>query len=310
MGTLIVQVAARSARSPQITKCTGGSLSVGRAFGNDVVLADPFVAPHQLRFDCIEEAWAVAILDQTNPVFINGEAVVGEVTTVRAGDRITVGRTDVLLFSEDHPVESTRKLLLSSWITSGRVGPFLAFGVLIALSTFEGVTDFFQSSVDLEWEDYAYGGLFYIAAIVLWAGIWSVVGRLLHHQPQFLVQLLATSLVSGVTTLLYPLSGYLEFFTGSVTAGEAANYLIAIAILTGLLKLNLFFATNIHNTWRAALVVSCVLFGLVFASSRYEEEDFEAEPVYSSVVKPPFAHVRGDRSIEDLLNTVSSTSVE
>ena len=310
MGTLIIQVAARSERSPQITKCAAGSLSVGRAFSNDIVLADPFVAPRQLRFDVTEQGWNIAILDQTNPVFVNGEAILTTGTAVHPGDRITVGRTHVRLFSEDHPVEPTRKLLLSSWITPGRVGPVLAFATLLALATFDGVTDFFQSSVDLDWEDYGYGALFYVAAIVLWAGIWSIVGRVLRHQPQFLVQLLATSLITGLATLSYPLAGYLEFFTSSVTVGEAANYLIAVAILTGLLKLNLFFATNIRDTWRAALVASCVLFALVFASNQYEEEDFEAEPVYSRVVKPPFAHVRSDQSIENLLDAVSNIRLD
>lgn len=310
MGTLIVQVAARSARSQEITKSSGSPIKVGRGFGNDIVLADPYVAPQQLVFEPGETEWTLRVLDETNEVLLNDKLVGGAGTALNSGDRITIGRTDLEVFTEDHPLEPTRKLPLSSWVGPGRVGPLLALGALAGISIVDGILDYFQFSVDLEWEKYAYASLFLAVTILAWAGAWSIAGRVLRHQPHFWEQLLATMLVYVGLMLIYPLVGYAEFITGNVTTGQVANYLVALGGLIALLKLNLFFATNIRNTSSTAVIVSCLLVGLTFAALRFAEEDFEPDPVYSSIVKPPFAHITADRSIDEFLDAATSTAVK
>ncbi|MSR16019.1 MAG: FHA domain-containing protein [Gammaproteobacteria bacterium] len=308
MDQLIVQVAARSARSPEITKTDGRALRIGRAYDNDIVLADPFVSPHELVLACSEGHWTVQLLAKTNQVLVNGVPVRGESAAVNSGDRITVGRTDLSVFTPDHPIDPTRKLLLSAWIAHGRVGPWLTFGVLLAVCAIDMLAEFTLSSTDLKWKDYGYGGLFSVAIITLWAGLWAITGRVLRHQPYFSVQLLATSLVGFGTTFVLPLADLLEFITSSALLSKVTNYLMAVVFLTILLKLNLFFATNIRNTSRAALAISCVLVGLSYAVQRSSEAEFKAAPEYANAVKPPYAHIGGDRSIEDLMAAVKAES--
>lgn len=301
MGTLIVQVAPRSARGPEITRSNGQPLTIGRAFNNDIVLSDPFVAPGQLRLVCSEDGWTVEVLDRTNAVVLNGTPVSGATARIASGDRLTVGRTDLMVFAGDHPVDPTRKLLLTSWLESSRVGPLVAFGVLGLVCFLDVVTEFLQSAVDLEWKQYAYGGLFSAAVSILWAGAWAIAGRVLRHQPHFFAQLLVTSLVSVGLTVTYPWADYLEFFSSSVTVGRAASYVTALLALGVLLNLNLLFATNLRHTSRVAFAISCAIVGLVFAGERYSKEDFEVEPSYSDVVKPPFAQLAATQSIDALL---------
>ncbi len=308
MGSLIVQVAQRSARGPEFTRTDGQPLSVGRAFSNDIVINDPFVAARQLLLACGDNGWTVQILDRTNAVTLNGETIVGETAAIASGDRLTIGRTDVLLFDEYHPVDPTRKLLLSSWLAPNRVGPLIAFGVLGLVCALDVAAEFLQSAVDLEWKQYAYAGLFSAAVSLLWAGAWAITGRVLRHQPNFFAQLLVTALVSAGLTVIYPWADYIEFATSSVTVGRATNYLIALGSVGLLLKLNLLFATNLRRTTQVAFAVSSVIVGLVYAGERYAETEFEAEPVYSAVVKPPFAHITANRSIDAFLKQVADIS--
>jgi hypothetical protein len=268
-------------------------------------LADPFVAPHQLILECVDDIWRVTVLEKINAVLLNGVPIRDDWAPVKTGDKLTVGRTDLALYAEDHVLEPTRKLLLSSWITPGRIGALLAFGVLGAVCAMDVIVEFLQSSVDLKWKDYAYGSVFAATLIVIWAGVWAIAGRVLRHQPHFFVHLLATALVSGVSTFLVPLAGYLDFLTSNPALTEISYYLLGFGIFAVLLKLNLFFATNIRRTSVTAVVISAMLAGLIFVANRYGKDDFESEPEYAQTVKPPFAHLTRDRSPEEFLEAAA-----
>ena len=298
METLILHVSARSARSAELTRSHGRSLTVGRGFDNDVVLSDPYVAPYQLRFDRDAEGWQVVRLDHTNPVLINGHAMEADRARVVPGDRVTTGRTELGVHAPDEALEPARKLLLSSWAFAGRVGPFVTFGFLLLVCTLDSVADFLQFSTDLEWEQHAYAALFSAVILVVWSGVWAVVGRILRHHPHFFDQLAASTLVFLGVAIAVPAVSYLEFVTGSVAQTRILSYLVAFAGLFALLRFNLSFATSIRHTTRAAGIVSAAIVVLVFASLRFASDDSTLEPSYSRVVKPPFAHLTGDASIE------------
>lgn len=301
MERLTVQVATRSSRAPELVRSVAHPLAIGRAYGNDLVLADPYVAPRQLLLECASTGWLVTVLDRTNEVLLNGQPLLADSAAIASGDRLTVGRTELLLFSDDHPMEPTRTLLLASGARRRRVGPALAFGVLALVCIFDVVTEYYSGAITLEWHRYGYAGLFYAALLTVWAGSWAVAGRLLRHQPHFSAQLVATALISLALSFVHPLADYLEFLTSSATVSRIAYYVIGIGALTALLRANLLLATNVRHTTAAALVVAGMVVGLIYAAQRFAAEEFSTEPEYSAVVKPPFAHVSRDLSIEEFL---------
>jgi hypothetical protein len=306
---LNVQVASRGSRPLELVRSCGERLSIGRAYGNDVILADPYVAPQQLLFERGEDGWRVRVLDRTNEVCLNGRALAENVEPLRSGDRLTVGRSELVVYADDHPVEATRRLLLAPGNGRWRAGPAVAFAALALVCTFDVVTEFYATSSDLEWRRYAYAGLFYAALLTIWAGLWAVAGRLLRHQPHFSAQLLATVAVSFGLSLVYPAADYLDFLTGSALVGQCAYYVIGLGDLTLLLRANLLLATNLRHAGLAALCVAGMAVGLVFAAQRFAQEDFDPEPTYSSVVKPPFAHVTRDLSVDEFLARVRSKTL-
>lgn len=301
MERLTVQVATRGGRAPELLRSDGRPLAIGRAYSNDLVLTDPYVAPRQLLLERSETGWRVSVLERSNEVLLNGQPLLADSATVDSGDRLTVGRTELLLFADDHPVEPTRTLLLASAANRRRLGPALAFAVLALVVTFDVVTEYYSSAIDLEWRRYGYAGLFYAALLTVWAGLWAIAGRLLRHQPHFSAQLVATALVSLALTCVYPLADYLEFLTSNVNVSTFAYYVIGLAALTALLRANLLLATNLRHTTAAALVVAAMVVGLVHAAQRFAEEEFASEPEYSDVVMPPFTHLTRDLSIEAFL---------
>ena len=305
MDTLIVNVPGRGTRGPSLIRCTDGSLSLGRGFQNDIVLDDPFVAAEQLRFVRDDRGWTVTVLERTNPVLLNGNPLREPEARLTSGDQLTVGRTDLSVYDETHPVDPPRRLALSSWLSAHRVGPGLALMVLFVGGGLDALVEFATQSTDLDWQKHAYDVVFSASFIAVWAAVWALLGRALRHQPHYFAHLLVSAFASFAMTLLLPLAALAEFISSSERIGELATFGVAILGLAVLLGFNLFLATNLRRTARVAVLFSVCIAGLVYLGSHHEDETYQAEPVYSALVLPPLLHVTGERSIEDFINGVA-----
>lgn len=302
METLIVQLGVKHGRVAELTRSKNGALSVGRSFDNDLVLTDLHVAPKQIEFRRKDDQWFVTVLDDTNPVMLNGKTLGNEAEAIESGDKITVGRTNLSLYAADHPVEKTRELAWSNWLHRHSKGLLVPFMILIALCLIDPAMDFYQYSINLEWKEYAYSAFGLGIFVIVWAGCWALAGRLLRHQQAFGLQLMATSLVCLGLVFLLPLESYLSFLSNNDTVGEIASYVISFAVVAALLRLNLFFATNIKNTLTVSVALSGILMFSIYGLVSFEAQaDFETRPMYSTVLKPPFAQIGKGDSIDEYL---------
>ena len=68
----------------------GGAISIGRAAGNDLVLADDHVSRNHARIECVRGEVCVVDLESRSGVHVNGVRVTKK--TLAAGDTIKIGR--------------------------------------------------------------------------------------------------------------------------------------------------------------------------------------------------------------------------
>lgn len=304
MDKLILKITTRGERVGAVykhgdAKSLNGELLIGRAYDNDVIVDDSFVAAHQFRIRVEDSGVKVEIIDPVNPIFINGRLIETPSRMAKIGDIVSVGRTQIALLTEHSEVAPTRQQFVSSWSRAGKISPVLALIALLVYSGTESFATFFQTSTDLEWREPAYMTLFSAATLFVWAGVWALAGRLLKHQSLFFVQLFLTAVISGAFIFVSPIAEYIDFNANDTTAGEIANYVIGFLFLVVLLKINLSVATNLQNSTQAAVLSGLFLFGLTFAGVRYYEGEFSQEQVYPSTIKPPFAVTRSPISIDD-----------
>jgi pSer/pThr/pTyr-binding forkhead associated (FHA) protein len=304
METLIVQIGLQRRRTLETARSVAGELRVGRAFDNDLIIGDPYVDPHQLRFYRDDDTWYVESPDRTNPVLVNGVAQLVNPMIIRAGDRLSIGRTQLRVISESEAVEPTRKLLLSSWLHQNRQGFALPALTLLAVVLLDALPDYQLSAIHLDWKPYAYGALISALAFLAWASAWAVLGRVLQHQHHFGAQLLVTALVSAICSVWLNVPEYLEFTTSNALFTDALSYggvAVAFAIL---LKCNLFFATHIGNSTRVAMLVVSVIAGLLFTTVQYNRDSGKDRPEFSTVLRPQPAPMVRRVSIAAFMNDV------
>lgn len=302
MDTLIIQVGARQGRLAEIVECDGDMVMLGRGFENDVVLYDPYVAPEQLKLIKQDGQWTIKILDETNPVLLNGYPIEEDDVVLNSGDKLVVGRTHISVFSKDHKFGSTRKLLFSSWLYHNRLGPFLpVFAVLFAsfLSVFH---DYLGLSRTIEYRSFLSQALMLILSIFLWAALWALVGRLLRHQLHFFANLLFTAIAVSVYVVVAPVGEYLEYLTGSLVFVSFFDALIFLVFLTLLLRFNLSLSSHLKNSGAVAFCVSLALLLYSYGINEFGDNDFSSYAEYENTLKPPFAKLRVSKSVEEYLS--------
>lgn len=299
--SLVVQINMRHGRLAEFVKTTGAIVSVGRGLANDIVLPDLYVAPDQIRFYRIDSHWKIDVLDQTNPVLINGKPVTGDEELVNSGDKITIGRTHLTVYTEDHPVEATRKLVLSNWMNQGTSRLILPILTLVVVSLLLVFDEYQGLGTKLKWGKLVSDALIAIFVILCWTGLWAMIGRLLRHQPQFLTQLLFSGLIAAVLIIGLPINEYLEYASNSMVLGNLFEWGFLLFVCTALLKFNLAHASNLHNTTAIALLFNACLFLFFFGVYSFNKNDFNSQPQYSQVLKPPFAKLSRNQTIDEYL---------
>lgn len=77
------------------------TLRVGRSTGSDIFLVDPSVSRNHAVLELRGEDVVVRDCGSTNGTFVNGERV--QLRTLRPGDRVAFGKTEMHLDTEDSP---------------------------------------------------------------------------------------------------------------------------------------------------------------------------------------------------------------
>jgi len=301
MDELIIQVGARQGRLAEIVECKGDAITLGRSFTNDVVLSDPYVAPEQIRIERENGSWMIKILDDTNPVLLNGSPVEDDSAVVVSGDRLTVGRTRLSIFSKDHKFESTRKLLFSSWLYQNKFGALLPVLAVILASFLSAFHDYLDISESIEYRQFISEALVFVFFISLWAALWALVGRLLRHQLHFFANLLFTAIMVSFYIVLTPVGEYVEYLSDNLALSAAYNAVIFLVFLTVLLKFNLSISSHLKNSGVVAFLTSLTLLLFSYGVSEFKEDKFSAYAEYANKLKPPFAKIRSDQSVEEFL---------
>lgn len=283
----------------------GWPLRIGRALDNDVLLADPHVAPHHLSIGPAAEGFELQVLDTGNGVDHGPKRLRrGEVDSLHAdgeAPEFVVGRTRLRLRLPGHTVAPERPLG-AEVSRARRFGPTALIGLalLAALS--------FGTWLDSDPDNFvrALGAMLLTALVgtAVWCGAWALLsktftrqGHFGWHLKVFLTASLAWLVVGVVPELLaFALSWpwVSDFgFVALYTIGAAALYFHLLAVEPARPRL-----------LRAVAVVALVSgVGLALWFNHQRSDRLGAE-LYMSHLFPPALRlarpVPADRFVDDL----------
>ncbi|HVO87127.1 MAG TPA: FHA domain-containing protein [Casimicrobiaceae bacterium] len=204
-------------------RCDGDAVTLGRAYDNDVVLDDPFVAAHHVRIGRDEDGRIVAEdLGTTNGLHTD-EGDQRQDVIVLDGDRIVrVGKTLLRVRTPDYAVAAERRAVAAT-----RIGPLVLALAVVVIGV--AVLSLWLSETEQpELSHYLLPVMGMVLIVLIWTTGWAVMSRIfaghLHFQRHLLIAL------SGLLAL-FVFDEITDYGAFAFSAGWLANYAYVAAWL-------------------------------------------------------------------------------
>lgn len=284
----------------------GAALTLGRALANDIVVDDPYVDAAHVRLS-LESPDTVSIEDlgSVNGVIAGEERMRGLPITARPGDVLRVGRTTVRIRDPNEPlppalVDGTlpaspprrRYAALARPSVVGLVA-LAAFSGAIALNAWLGSAS--RSSAN----DAISVALGSVILICLWAGLWSVVSRIVLHRSYFMSHLAVASVVLLASFAWNIGESWLQFFFPDNFLATAPSIVVWLVLLAVLVALHLSLSSTMprKRQWRVGALVSLAIIGVTWLAALTKDDSFSDVPKFPAVMKPVAAQWVPTKSI-------------
>lgn len=248
------------------------AFTIGRGYRNDVVIDDPHVAEHHLRLAYHDDGhWHAEDLGSHNGVQIGRRARTVRKHVVHGDEPLRVGTTWLRFRTLDHPVagETPLQLRHKQWPAVAGLG--VACVLLQLLEMWLQETDaprplhYLSITVAL------------LAATALWAGFWSVIGRVFIGRARLLGHLIIA--LSGLLALgLYTDANAVLAYALSTSALLTYQFIGTGALVALVVFAHLRLIAPRHPLAAALIVGSLALIAIGMDTLRLHERRASAGP--------------------------------
>lgn len=247
--------------------------TIGRSYRNTVILADRYVSPEHavITQDELGTLW-VEDRASDNGLFHDNERI--QQMVLGPGTRFRVGRTIFQVCTPDQAVEPVLREMEPARGMLRHLGTRSGSWLIIAITLVVMMIDLYLKSYSrVTILQLLAQSLGIMSLILVWAGAWAFVNRLVTQRFAFLQHLALASTAAIVLILLQGVAGYLEFFFAPVRLLEWMETVGKVLFLATLLygHLSIIGAVAHARRWFFAGAVSVLIFGFV-ALNNYAED--------------------------------------
>ena len=307
---VIVELLDRAGAVSARHRCQQLPLSLGRAYDNDVIVDDPFVAPVHVRIERRADGALIArdvgtrngihlLPRRRNSLWRDAITRCSEIV-LTSGTLVRVGHSTFRVRPIDQAVAPER-LDTTAHTWEGMRPAALAFVMLTLVSLFEAWTGDISTQDSLLYETNVAAVL---GALVVWGGVWALLNRLFAGRARMGRHLLigATgAVVTVVISLVAEMLGY-AFSLPSLTQFDSYMSLAVLAIaiyfhMATIMPLSLSFARQF------AVVFAMLTIGL-FGLYRYSKEQRFGDSPYMASLQWPAIRMATPVSTEAFVNNI------
>ena len=264
---IIAELLDKSGAVRERHRFTSFPLRIGRGYGNALMLDDEYVAPsHGVIVLCDDGSLEYRDLGSENGSLLAGKPL--RQHHLQADQTLVLGATRLRLRPGD--------AALLSW----QPGWLAALAAATMLAGSAGVLAYGHQFNNPQPAKAVGEGLSVLVMLVLWAGVWALLGRLFVQRTSFRAHLLVAAvsmlLVELLDVLLTPLVPALNVVPG---AGQLLQLLILLPLLLGLVT-ELRLATRLHRRQALLRVLGfCAAVAVIGGVAEYAaSKDFDPNP--------------------------------
>lgn len=304
----VLEVLNRAGQVLQRIPYHGGSIRVGRAYDNDVIVDDPYVCPHHLVLEPEEQGLMAKDKDSVNGIYAKGHRKPKQ--EILMGDRevIQVGHS-LLRYRSDHAEVASTLVDIAG---KGVLGLFSRLWVAIPLLLLALAGIILGRLLD-SIEELSIGGLidmlvFPVIGLLIWSGFWALLNRLIAHRANFPTHLAIAAagliglfVVSQGVPLLCFAMGWDNWVAWIQLSGQ-----ILVAGLTFYAHLRYAVRGRPWVQGMTASLMAVLLMGSSMLSMILDRNRFSSMPLLNPLLKPPVFKVKEGSSTADFFNNTQS----
>ena len=237
MAALIVEVAVGGRHDTQFHHVRSFPFTIGRAYDNDLILADDTVSAHHLQIEASESeagetGYFVRNLSTENGTWSGARQLGVERESLSSPMSLTLGRSHIKILAPDSAVAPARNFPHASWLT--RWGSDLRVAIAL-LSTYLILSIYFaleKQSMWLNWEEVLVNQLFEIVLPLVVATVVGFISRILLHRWRFALQLSIACIALGILTFSGEVSSAISYWlTNNSVADMLSSVFIAVSFV-------------------------------------------------------------------------------
>lgn len=290
MESLIIRVSKGGRSQPVFHRADKFPFRIGRAYDNDLIIADETVSAHHLEIHTNVDGFQVKSIADENGTWIGKEQLdegQHDLHNFSVPTTINIGRTHLDLHAAHSPVEPTLIIARSSRLSeiASTIWLALSLNLVYMLATF--YFSYQQFSLNNDWTEILVNRLLYFAIPIAIATVMSFVSRVFLHSWRYLLQLTIASFGCLVFILSEELNAVISYF---FTNQAAADFLILIfsGIFFAWLLAWQMRAISTTSVKRAAFVgigVAWTVLGIRTVQDIVDRPDFSTQPTMHNLVQ-------------------------
>jgi hypothetical protein len=287
-GLIYVELLDRHGRVASRHAARALPLRIGRAYDNDLILEDPYVAPYHAVLQRAPDG-GLEIVDagSRNGLFRSGARRRFGRERIDPSARYRAGRTEFRVRPGDHPVAAE----LPDRGARGLREPLMALAAVLAVVAALVLEAWSGTAERVEVAKLVRTPMLWVVALLIWAGAWGLAGRLLSGERRVAAHLAAAALaLTGIF-----LANRLDYVSFALSA-PYTDFLVLCAVWAALawgLRRHLALALERpgRGTALAAVAVAAACVGLFALLAHLGSADDPTRMAYLKHIKLPEARL-------------------
>ena len=270
-------------------KYNNGSVKIGRAYTNDVIVSDPHVCPEHLSVNYNGEDWVVEDDNSLNGSFLGQSKQTAHGHIVKSGDVIALGNSQIRLLFPQHPVSESVPFSAFETLINLARNP-LVIGLSILLFTLaSGWLTYLDKGKEVNFTQLLVPAIGMALVFSIWPALVSLVSHLTKNDARVMHQI-GTCFVFFLLLMLTDIvQALVSFNTSSNWPIAWLTYALPIGVAFTLFWLNCYIGFHMSERRRmaAAATLTLIFFGGGALVHFSRQPEFNPRPQYDATIMPP-----------------------
>lgn len=287
---IVLEVLEKSGKVRERMRLSTFPVTIGRAYDNDIILDDEYVSARHLSIERDEQGMLRAVdLNSENGLYQAPSLKRVDALTIATDNQLLVGSTQIRIRRTDFAVAPTalanrRRRSAQNILASGR----LFMPILLATAGTLLMEKYLQAFQKIKYQEMIQETISPVLGLMVWAGIWAFIGRILGHRAAFFAH---ANMVLLALMSIFWLDCFTNYYSFAFSATASTKWIEALALtLIGgvLLYGHLHLATQ-QRPKRVAITSGLVvvgLLGITLFSNHVKAAHFNSSLSYPAVLKP------------------------